>query len=175
MPRFSRYLAIAAAGGAGCWAGAAGAADPVAMANSPMVQAIAACQAIGEDSKRLACFDRETRALTEGVRAGAVSVVGTSEIRKAKRELFGFSLPKLKMFEQDGEEVDQIATTAKSVRKVAYGRFQVVTAEGAVWETLDEPRFDPKAGDKLVLKKGTLGNVFMRVDGAAGIRARRVQ
>ena len=48
--------------------------------------------------------------------------------------------------------------------------------DGAIWQTNESwlGLSDPKPGQKIVIKRGTLGNYFLRINGQRGIRGRRV-
>jgi topoisomerase IA-like protein len=55
------------------------------------------------------------------------------------------------------------------------GKWRIRLPDGAVWQTTDSIGFgsDPKAGQKIVIKRGTLGNYFLRIDGRNGVRGKR--
>lgn len=145
------------------------------------LSALEACRAIGADAARLACFDREADALLSATRTGELSVVDRADMKIARRSLFGFSLPKLPFFAGDksGEDAsDELATTIVSAQHAANGRYRITIAEGdAVWETTDTPMgFNmPRSGDKIVIKKASLGSYFLRVGGQIGVKGRRIK
>ena len=161
------------------------AAAPAAAQDKPaqprLMAAIEACRAIQADAARLACFDREAAVLVGAVRAGEVTVVNRTDMRNARRSLFGFSLPKLPFFSGDKsaeEDVDQLVSTVRSVQPIANDRYRITIADGdAVWETVDTPmRFNqPRAGDKIVIRKGALGSYFLRVGTQLGVKGRRIK
>lgn len=143
--------------------------------------AIEACRAIGADSARLACFDREAAALVSASRSGELSVVNRADMRTARRSLFGFALPKLPFFAGDksADEVpDLLESTISSARAIANGRYRVQIAAGdAVWETTEASNrlSAPRVGEKIVISKGALGSYFLRFDGQNGVKGRRVR
>ncbi len=142
---------------------------------------IEACRAIGADSARLACFDREAAALLAASRSGELSVVNRADMRTARRSLFGFALPKLPFFAGDksADEVpDVLESTVGSARAIANGRYRVQIAAGdAVWETTEaSTRLSaPRAGEKIVISKGALGSYFLRFNGQNGVKGRRIK
>lgn len=164
-------------------AGSAGAQSPPVgpPTQSRHLTAIEACRAIGADTARLACFDREAAALVSASRSGELSVVNRADMRTARRSLFGFSLPKLPFFAGDksADEVpDVLESTIRSARPIANGRYSIQIAAGdAVWETTESRMnlSDPRAGQKIVISKAALGSYFLRIDGQNGIKGRRVR
>ena len=126
------------------------------------------------------CFDRTSGALVDAARKGDVQVVDRAQMREARRSLFGFSMPKLPFFSGDRsveDDQDELATTITSVRAIGHGRFRIAIAQGnAVWETLESPMSlsDPKRGQKIVIKRGTLGSYILRIDGQRGVKGKRV-
>ncbi len=145
------------------------------------LSAIEACRAIGADTARLACFDREAAALLAASRTGELSVVNREEMRTARRSLFGFAVPKLPFFRGDksADEVpDVLDSTIVSVRGIANDRYRIQIASGdAVWETTESPIHlgEPRAGQKIVIAKAALGSYFLRINGKVGVKGRRVK
>lgn len=145
---------------------------------SPIIGALVKCRAETDDGKRLACFDKAAGTLAKATEEGSIAVVSREDVRKTRRSLFGFSLPKLPFFSGDDSEKeetpDEIETTVKSARGARDGNFTVVMADDAVWRTTEPLRKMPKAGDKVKIKKAALGSYFLSVGGLRGVRAMRV-
>src|SRR3712207_6445767 len=74
---------------------------------SPLVRAIAECQRQSDDAARLRCFDAAAAALTSATTSGKIVVVDQEDVRKTRRSLFGFSLPKLPFFSGDNSAEGQ--------------------------------------------------------------------
>ena len=159
-------------------AGAASAKDPPKQ--SPLVAALEACRAITDPTERLACYDKEAGALLTATQTGAVAVVDKSEVRKARKSLFGFAMPKIPFFSGDdsADEVsDTLESTVKQANGIGYGKFRITIAEGdAVWETTESyaTMRDPRAGDKISIKRGPLGSYMLRIGKNRGVKGRRV-
>lgn len=153
--------------------------DKVAQ-GSPLVTAIDRCRQIAEPAQRLACFDNAAGALVRATTSGEVSVVDRTEVRRVRRSLFGFTMPRLPFFSGDttaAEMQDQLDSTITSVRALNNGYYRLVIADnGAVWETNDSSvSFDPpRAGQKITILRGPLGSYFLRINGQVGVRGRRV-
>jgi hypothetical protein len=134
------------------------------------------CKAIADPAARLACFDTQVAALEQAQQRREVVIVDQAEVRDAKKGLFGLSLPRIKLFDTGGDEFTQIETTIGSARQYTYGRWRIVLADGAVWDQIDEEVLasDPRAGDKIVIKRAAMGSYKASVKGQPSIRVRRV-
>ncbi len=157
-----------------------GAADAKSKAaESPLVQALAACKAQPNDTARLRCYDAAAAALTEATARGDVVVLDQAEVRTARHSLFGFNVPKLPFFGGDrsgGEQSDELTAKIASARPIAGGKWQIKLEDGALWETTEASMTldDPRPGNTLVIKRGPLGSYMMRIAGQRGLRSKRV-
>ena len=144
------------------------------------IRGLAACRTIGDNAQRLACFDREAAALVASVEKNETVLLDKQEVRKTKRSLFGFSLPRLPFFggdkdpDRDEPEFTQIETPIKSVRSLGYGKFRFTVDDGALWETTEGINAFPKPGEKVLIKKGALGSYFIKFEGSRSVKGRRV-
>ena len=150
-----------------------------AVATSPLVTALDACRTIADGAERLACYDKASAALVGATATGEVSVVDRKELKQARRALFGFTMPKLPFFAGDSsgeDEKDEIDSTVKSARQIGYERYQIILADGAIWETSQTSVSfsEPRKGQKVHIKRGPLGSYFIEVDGQVGVKGRRV-
>ena len=147
---------------------------------SPLVNAIEACRQIADPTQRLACYDRAAPALVDAARTGEIRVVDRGQVRQVRRSLFGFSMPKLPFFSGDdsaADTPDELATTIKSVRDIGYGKYRIVLTEGdAIWETTESSISisEPKAGQKITIRRGPMGSYFVRINGQRSVKGRRV-
>lgn len=144
---------------------------------SPLVSALVACKAETDDARRLACYDRTAGALADATAKGQIAVVDREDVRKTRRALFGFVMPKLPFFSGDDsadDTTDVIESTVVSVRAEKYGMFTVVIDGGAVWRTSEVVRRDPKPGSKVRIKRGAVGGYFIGFDGGIAVRGARV-
>lgn len=138
------------------------------------------CQAILDNSQRLACFDQAVGAMVTASDAGDVQVVDREDVRQTRRSLFGFNLPDLGIFggsEEDAQEEELFTTTITRVRYESARKARITTEEGAVWEMKNIPprlrQIEP--GDEVEFKTAALGYYFLRIDGQMGVKGRRVQ
>lgn len=144
------------------------------------VRALAACRGIADSGERLACYDREAGALIQSVEKKETVVLDQAEVKKTKRSLFGFTLPRLPFFnggkeeEKEEAEFQQIETPIKTVRAIGYGRFRFTIDDGALWETTEGINAFPKPGQKVLIKKGLMGSYFIRFEGSRSVKGMRV-
>ncbi len=147
---------------------------------SPLVNQLQACRAIADPAERLACYDKQAGALLDATSKGDVAIVDKSEVRQARKSLFGFAMPKIPFFSGDDSAdavSDTLESTVKSASAIGYGKYRVVIAEGnAVWETTESygTMRDPRAGDKIVIKRGPLGSYLLRIGSNRGVKGKRV-
>lgn len=147
---------------------------------SPLVGALAACRNLTDDAARLACYDKASEALTGAAARGDIAVVDRDQVRKVRRSLFGFAVPKFPFFDRKDDKDDEpkeIITSVQGFGGAGNGRFRVVLADSyGTWETTESaPLRDPKNGDKVTIKSGVMGSYFMQIGKQRWVRARRVR
>lgn len=142
------------------------------------------CRAIADNAARLACFDQSTSALQQAEAKKDLVVVDRKEIRETRKSLFGFTLPKIGLFEGGGDDekedakdaVTELQSTIEAARAISGGNWSLRLANGAgTWETMTAMTDAPRAGDKVRIKKATLGSYLGQVGINRGIRFRRVE
>lgn len=136
------------------------------------------CKGIAADAARLACYDAAVAKLAAATASGDVKILDREEIRATRRGLFGFDLPKLPFFKGDDSAKDtpaELDTVIRSVGSESYGKFVLTMEDGAVWRATEPLPRDPKAGMKVHLKRGAIGNYFMSVGAMHAVRAQRVR
>lgn len=167
--------------GVACAGGLAVMAQPAFIGSAALVEGLRSCRAIAAPAERAQCYDGAVGALLGAVESGEVRLVDREEVRKTRRQLFGIPLPDIAILRGDdkdeAEASDLFETTITSGRQTGPASWRFTTAEGAVWEINNPPRkIKPiNSGDKVVFKKATLGYYFIRINGALGVKGRRVQ
>lgn len=159
-------------------AGSAGAAPRASTATAAVIDEIIACKAIATDAARLFCYDRAAGKLAEATAKGDVRIIDREDVRETRRSLFGFDLPKLPFFKGDDSAADtpvELDTVLRSAQPAGQGKFRLTMDDGAVWATTEPLPRDPKAGAKVHLKRGALGNYFITVGSMRSVRAQRVK
>ncbi len=174
----SRPAALLMAGAAGILA--LGVAAPAAAQDADYIEELKACRLIKDEDDRLACYDAKVGAMVSASEAGDVKIVDRDDVRRTRRQLFGFTVPDLDILEgdeQDKESSEMLETTITSARQMASKAWRFTTAEGAVWEINNAPpRLAPiKGGDKVIFKKASLGFYFIRINGQMGVKGKRIE
>src|SRR5689334_13271033 len=169
-----KYLMAAAAAGL-ILGGTAVAGKPVNTAVPAQIQRLLACRSVTDNAARLACFDRETQTVAGAFSGGDIVALDREKVRSTRRTLFGFHVPTLgNVF--GGDELDQVEGVVAAVGMNRDGGFLIALQDGARWsQTDDRPiALEPQRGDKVTIKKGSLGNYFLSVGKQPGIKVERV-
>ncbi|HTI31295.1 MAG TPA: hypothetical protein VL405_04120 [Sphingomonas sp.] len=144
--------------------------------------ALQACRGIVDNAQRLACYDQAAAALDAAQKSEEVVIVDRQEVKKARKGLFGFNLPRIGFLAgrqgnaEDQQDEQELNDTVGSARALPYGKWRIVLSTGAVWETTEaDSRFtDPRPGMTVNLTKGAMGNFFLKVAKGRAVSARRV-
>lgn len=142
------------------------------------VNDLLACRSIADNAERLACYDKNVATISDAVAKRDLVVFDRESVKKTKRGLFGFSIPNLGIFgdDDDAVEIKQIEGTIASYSFNADGGYVFRLADGTRWSQMDgKPvAFPPSNGDKVVIKKGTLGSYFLSFGGQPGVKVKRI-
>ena len=145
----------------------------------PVYQAVVDCRAIIDAAQRLACFDRTVGEMAKAGEEKDLVVLDREAVRETRRGLFGFSLPKIKLFgggrdDDDRDEIKEIESTITGVRTAKDGLPIYTIEDGARWKQTDARNVFPKAGAKIKIRRAALGSYMASVDGRAGVRVMRL-
>jgi len=146
------------------------------------VEELLRCREVSEEESRLRCFEERSDALADALERRDVVVADRQEVREAQRELFGFSLPKLRIFDNAnsagdaGENVDFIEGSVASASLNADSRLVVTLQDEQVWLQSDSrPVVRPRPGQPVTIRRASLGSFMMRVNNQPGIRVQRIR
>lgn len=142
------------------------------------VSTIIACRQIGEEARRLACFDAAARGLSQARERRDIVVLDRKEVQATRRSLFGFSLPKLRLFgggaEEDGE-LRQLDGTVAGVSPAGSSRWNITLDDGTRWLTTESDEgYPPRVGEKAVIRKAALGSYAASFNKRKSLKVRRV-
>lgn len=161
-------------------AGASAAAPAIAPANA--VAKVTECRNIASDAARLSCYDQAVAALDNAVSHHDLTVIDKEDVHRARRSLFGLTMPNLTVFGMGNKQEEAYApdlvmldTTVRAVRPVSYGKWDMETEEHAVWRNVDLLDFAPTVGEKMHMKKGVLGSYFLKLGSDRAIKAERIR
>ena len=161
--------------------GAAAAAQKPA-SRPPLYKSLLDCRSLSDNSTRLACYDHAAGAMEEAEKKSDLMVIDRKQMQETRRSLFGFALPKFSIFgggRDDGaakDDLSEINSTVTTARPIGGGKWSIKLGdESGTWEALDGIRFDPASGDKVRIRKASLGSYLGQVGMNRGVRFRRVQ
>jgi hypothetical protein len=144
---------------------------------SAVFQKLIDCRAIGTVAERLACYDAQIAILDAAERDRQIVVVDKKQMVEARRGLFGFTLPSLKIFggDDDDEAAKLLETTVRAASRGSNGEWIIILADGARWRQIDDrPIMAPKAGQTIQIRRSGIGTYFARVGGQNnGMKVRR--
>lgn len=135
------------------------------------------CRGMTDQAARLACYDAAAAAIETAERAGELVVMDRTQVREAKRSLFGFDVGGLNFFDR-GEapvKVDDVSLVVERAYRGEGGKWFLVMTDGQVWRQVDSEAVNspPKKGSKAEIRRAALGSYFMNIDGQRAVRARR--
>src|SRR5947209_4309523 len=140
------------------------------------VKSLLSCRAIGDTAQRLACYDKATGAFAEAVTKREVVIIDKARATEAKRSLFGFSVPNFAGLFGGGDDLNQIDGTVAAAFENGYEGWTIKLADGSTWQQTDGTplALEPRRGDKVVVKRGTMGSYFVKLGSQPGFKAKRV-
>ena len=146
------------------------------------VAALQQCRTIADPGQRVVCYDKAVDALTAATAANEVVMIDRTEVRKARKGLFGFSMPSLSFLSgrkdnaEDRSDEAQLETTIVSARNLGYDKWRFTVEGGATWETVEsDSSFEaPRPGTKVLLERGSLGSYYAKVGKGRRVQAKRV-
>ena len=155
-----------------------------AQKNNSIIGDISNCAKIKDNMPRLACFDRTVASLLKKQQQKEIIIVDASEVKKIKKEAFGFnipSLPKLSLPSISKEKKQESLTAmVKSARKNS-GKYFFTLDNGQVWREVGQNQIRrlPKGKLTVTIKPKSLGSYMIRIKGEnrslGGIRVKRVK
>ncbi len=155
----------------GAWAA------PSKAMRAAQVQTVLDCRAIADSTPRLACFDAAVAAMAEAETKGDLLTMDREQRREVRRQAFGLTLPSLSIFDrgEKGDDAERITTKVVSASQNAGGKWLVELEGGARWRQIDDTDLfkTPHPGSVAVVKRGTLGSYFIKIDGDSAFRAHR--
>jgi hypothetical protein len=176
MPKYGKML-FASCVLLSCVA-AFGQSDKLTQSRPPVFEELVNCRTIADPTARLACYDTKVAAIDEAEKKDELVLADKNAMKEARKGLFGFSIPKLKIFGNDSKEDEKFELVAKidSAYQASYGKWTIVLDDGARWVQIDTQvlRKNPARGMEIKIRAAAMGSYFANIDGARAIRMRRV-
>jgi hypothetical protein len=160
----------------GLVAAAPAAAQDMPKTSTPkLFEDVVQCRSIQDSAARLACYDRGVAALETAQKSNELYVADKAAMKEARRGLFGFSLPKMKIFGDESlGDLDELETTVAGVTSGQRG-LVFTLPDGARWAQTDKRYMDkPKVGAKIKIQKALLGSYLASINGKPGFRVERI-
>jgi hypothetical protein len=152
--------------------------DTLTQSRPPVFEALVNCRAIADPAERLTCYDSKVAAMDEAEKKDELVLADKASMKEARRGLFGFSIPKLKIFGNDGKQDEKFELTATidSAYQASYGKWTIVLEDGARWVQIDTQavRKNPARGMEVKIREAAMGSYFANIAGQRAIRMRRV-
>jgi hypothetical protein len=137
---------------------------------------VVACKLIENAEARLACYDEKVSALDAAQKNDEIILTDKAAVNEAQRGLFGFEIPKLKIFGSGGDDVEEIDAVVKSVSASRAGILTITLEDGARWQQVDTKILnrEPRTGSKVNIRKASMGSYLVKFDGGPAIRMKRI-
>lgn len=147
---------------------------------SNAADALASCQGITDSATRLACLDKAVAEFIAARERKELVVLDRSDMRKTRRSLFGFALPRIKLFGNgdgdEAEDIKQIDGKVVSVAQIGEDRWSMTLEDGTRWSTMESTRgFPPRSGESVNIERGALGSYLALFNKRRSIRVRRTE
>lgn len=146
------------------------------LARPKIFEDMVACKSIDNAELRLACYDEKVAALDEAQKKEEIILTDKAAVKEAQRGLFGFEIPKLKIFGGGNDDVEEIEAVVKSVSSNRAGMVTIVLEDGARWQQVDSKILnrEPRAGSKARIRVASMGSYLVNFDNGPAIRMKRV-
>jgi hypothetical protein len=142
-------------------------------------QQLVDCRAQQDAALRLACYDAQVAALDDAETKKELVVVDKAQMKQARKSLFGFSLPKISLFgggddADDEEELRVLDTTVADARQMNDGNWRIRLPDGVYWRQMEaKDIFAPKSGDKIRIRRASMGSYLASINSRAAFRIKR--
>lgn len=145
--------------------------------SNALIDAVESCRAIPDNAARLACFDRTTSAIADARARRELLITDRAQVRKARRSLFGFTIPSFKLFggsdadDEAEEAIKQVDGKVAAVAAVGFRQMSLTLEDGTTWQTIEFARsFQPRIGDSITIKRTAFGYTAKSGYGQTGVR-----
>ncbi len=148
-------------------------------ARPAIFQKLVDCRTQADAALRLACYDAQVAALDDAETKKELVVVDKAQMKQARKSLFGFSLPKISLFgggddADDEEELKVLETTVADARQMNDGNWRIRLPDGVYWRQMEaKDIFAPKSGDKIRIRRASMGSYLASINGRAAFRIKR--
>lgn len=148
---------------------------------SAVIDQIARCRAVADGTKRLACYDAAADTLETARKNKDLVVLDRTEVQATRRSLFGFPLPKIRLFgggdgEDGADAVKQLDGKVRGVTAAALNRWVFQLEDGTRWITTENDEgYPPRVGETVVIRRAALGSYAASFNKRRSLKARRIE
>ena len=148
---------------------------------SALLDDLITCRTMTDTTAKLACYDEKVDQIDLAQRNNELIVADEADIQEARKGLFGFSLPKIRLFggsgDNDSDDIKEIESVITSARQVGYGTWILGLEDGSKWQQVGDRKLvlSPKSGSKVRIKKGAITNYWANIDGQRAIGVKRIE
>lgn len=148
-------------------------------ARPEIFQKLVDCRSVPDSAQRLACYDAQVSLLDAAESREEVVVVDRAQIKKARKSLFGLTLPSLSLLGGDKDDSTEegftfIESTIAAIKMTPDGKYAFKLEDGARWtQTEYQSMRTPKVGDKIRIRKAALGSFMANINDRTAIRVKR--
>lgn len=148
---------------------------------SALLDELIECRTLTDDAAKLLCYDDTVGRIDIAQKNNELIVADKEDIKEARKGLFGFSLPKIRLFggsgDNDADDIKEIEGVVSSARQIGYGTWILNLEDGSKWQQSDSRKLvlSPKAGSKIRIKKGAITNYWANIDGQRAIGVKRIE
>lgn len=141
---------------------------------------LAQCRATAEEAGRLACYDAAADRIAKDRTERALVVLDREEVKATKRSLFGFSLPKIRLFGDDdaggADVLRQVEGKVVGVTPAATNRWIFLLDDKTRWITTENDEgYPPRVGETAVVRRAALGSYAASFGKRRSLKARRIE
>jgi hypothetical protein len=142
-----------------------------------VLQKLIDCRAIRVDAERLACYETQTAKIDDAEAKRDLVIIDRDQATKARKEDFGLPSRPLIVGTPPalGEGVTDVTSKIRTAKLLNSNRWLFVLEDGARWyQAESKPLRDPKPGQSIRIRKGSLGGFLANIDGQPATRVRRI-
>ena len=148
---------------------------------SALLDELIECRKMTDSTEKLACYDEKVDQIDLAQRNNELIVADKTDIQEARKGLFGFSLPKIRLFggsgDNDNDDIKEIESVVTSARQIGYGTWIIGPEDGSTWQQVGDRKLvlSPKSGNKVRIKKGAVTNYWANINGQRAISVKRIE
>lgn len=133
------------------------------------------CRAHAIDKDRLACFDKEIARFDQAEQSQQIVVINREDADAARRGLFGFRIPKLRVLESELSELSRVDAVVANVKRDRDNRITFTLEDGAKWRQIDDRAVSLRLGSgaSVKIERASLGSFFATFEKFGSLRVKR--